>query len=64
MKKKVERFMETLEEYGEIYFTSGNYKEDYENIKSIITRQGYYSGCQYRFYFNEDLELTSLESRF
>ena len=64
MKKKLLKFMEILEEYGEMFFSNGSIKKDYEYITSILKFQGYYSGCRYRFYFNENFDLVKVEERF
>lgn len=64
MKNKVENFINVLEEYGEFYFTSGDYKQDYAQITGVLKHQGYYGGCQYRFYFDNDLKLIKVENRF
>ena len=64
MKKKLLKFMEALEDYGEMYFSQGSIKKDYEYIASILKFQGYYSGCRYRLYFNEDFDLIKAEERF
>lgn len=63
MKKKVKKFMQALEEYGDMYFSQGSIKADYEYITYVINTQGYYSGCEYRFYFNEDFDLIKVEER-
>lgn len=64
MKKKVIKFMETLEDYGEMYFSSGDYKQDYKQIMGVIKFQGYFSGCYYRLYFNDNLDLIRVEDKY
>ena len=64
MKEKVLKFMEALEEYGEMYFSQGSVRKDYTYIKNILNFQGYYSGCEYRLYFNENFDLIKVEERF
>ena len=64
MKEKVLKFMNALEEYGEMFFSNGSVKKDYEYITSVLQYQGYYSGCRYRLYFNEDFDLIKVENRF
>ena len=64
MKEKVLKFINTLEEYGDTYFSQGSIRKDYEYISSIIKYQGFYSGYEYRFYFNEDFDLIKVEERF
>ena len=64
MKKKLNKFFEALEDYGEYYFSYGNVKEDYDFITSILKAQGYWAGNSYRFYFDNDFNLLSVEDRF
>lgn len=64
MKNKVLKFMEVLEDYGEMFFSSGNYKQDYQQIIGVIKFQGYWSGCSYRLYFNDKLDLIRVEERY
>lgn len=64
MKKKLLKFLNVLEEYGEYFFSNGSIKKDYEYITNVLKVQGYYSGCRYRFYFNEDLDLVEVTERF
>jgi len=64
MKEKVIKFINTLEEYGDMYFSQGSIKKDYEYITNILKFQGYYSGCGYRYYFNENFDLIKVEERF
>lgn len=63
MKEKVKKFMQTLEEYGDVYFSQGSIKKDYEYITNVLKFQGFYSGCEYRFYFNEDFDLIKVEEK-
>lgn len=64
MKEKVKKFIETLEDYGDMFFSQGSVKKDYEYIKNVLNAQGYYSGFEYRYYFNEDFDLVKIEERF
>jgi len=64
MKQKLLKFIEALDDYGEMYFSQGSIKKDYEYITNILKFQGYYSGCKYRLYFNENFDLTKVEERF
>ena len=63
MKKKLQKFIDALEDYGEFFFSLGSTKEDYNYIISVIKQQGYWSGCNYRLYFNDALDLISVEER-
>lgn len=64
MKKKIMKFLEALENYGECFFSTGNVKQDYNTIKNVLNFQGYWSGTAYRLYFDNDFNLTSVEPRF
>ena len=64
MKEKVLRFLEALDENGDYYFSQGNIKKDYNYIKSILKVQGYWSGVEFRYYFDKDLNLINVEGRF
>ncbi len=64
MKKKLNRFLEAIEDYGECFFTSGSVKRDYELVTNILKTQGYWSGVRYRLYFDNDLNLIDVEERF
>ena len=63
MKKKLQKFIDALEEHGEFFFSLGSTKEDYNYITSVIKQQGYWSGTSYRLYFDNDLNLISVENR-
>lgn len=64
MKEKVLKFMKVLDEYGEMFFSNGSIKKDYEYISMVLKAQGYYSGCGYRFYFDDNFDLVKVEERF
>lgn len=57
MKKKLEKFLATLDDYGEYYFTSGSIKDDYEQIKAVLKYQGFWSGVYCRLYFDDNFNL-------
>ena len=64
VKNKVESFKKELSNQGEMFFSFGSNKKDYEYIQSILDRQGYWSGTFNRLYFDDNLNLTAVESRF
>jgi hypothetical protein len=64
MKKKVEKFLEVLKDYGELFFSSGNLKNDYNTITSVLKAQGYWAGTMYRLYFDDNFDLVKVEERF
>lgn len=64
MKNKLMKFLETLDEYGEYFFSNGSIKKDYEFISGILQAQGYWAGVSYRLYFDNDFNLVSVENRF
>lgn len=63
-KSKLQNFKKVLNEQGEMFFTHGSDKKDYEYIQALINRQGYWSGIYNRFYFDDNFNLTAIESRF
>ena len=63
MDKKVEKFINTLKKYGDIFFSFGNVKKDYEHITNILEKQGYYSGFENKYFFDKDLNLIKIEKR-
>lgn len=64
MKKKLIKFLDALEDYGEFFFSSGNTKEDYNTVTNVLKSQGYWAGTSYRFYFDSDFNLLSVQNRF
>lgn len=63
MKQKLIKFINTLDMYGDMYFSQGSIKKDYKYITSILKYQGYFSGCAYRYYFNDNFDLIKIEAR-
>ena len=64
MREKLDKFLSVLEEYGEYFFSWGNTKKDCEYVTTILKTQGFFSGTNYRFYFDNDLNLIKVEERF
>ena len=63
MKKKLEKFLAALDDYGEVYFSSGKIKDDYEQIKAVLNYQGFWSGVYCRLYFDENFNLIRVEEK-
>lgn len=63
MRAKLARFCEALDDYGEYFFSSGSIKRDYEQVSSVLSAQGYWSGTRYRLYFDNNMNLTNVEER-
>jgi hypothetical protein len=64
MKSKLNKFLSTLEDYNESFFSLGNVKDDYNLILNTLKNQGYWAGINYRFYFDDDFDLIAVENRF
>lgn len=62
-KTKLKRFLEVLGYYGEFFYSFGDVKTDYNYITNILKSQGYWSGTNYRFYFDNNLKLKNVEGR-
>lgn len=60
--KMLKEFMEIMDEYDEYLF--GDDKEIKEQLEILLNRQGYWSGCSIRVYYNNDTKEFSVESRF
>ena len=56
-------FAQILADEGEMFFTSGDIEEDYSLIKSTLGNQGYWAGTEYRYYFDENLNIVKVEER-
>lgn len=63
-KTLVNNFIDQLEGQGEDFFSTGDYKQDYELISSRLEHQGYWSGVLHRYYTDEELNITGVESRY
>lgn len=63
MKKKLMKFFEALEDYGEYFFSNGSMKKDYEFITAVLGAQGYWSGTSYRLFFDDNMNLINVEER-
>jgi len=56
-------FTDTLEDNGDMFFSTGNGKSDYKLITETIKRQGYWAGIRLRYYFDDNLELVKTTER-
>jgi hypothetical protein len=59
----INKFIETLENEGEMFFSSGDVKQDYSTITNVIKGQGYWSGTKYRYYFDDNFNLINTTER-
>ena len=60
--KMFNRFMELMENYGEFVF--GTKKEIKQQLEICLNRQGYWSACNIRLYYDNNLKDFRIESRF
>lgn len=63
-KNKLANFKKALINEGELFFSLGSEKTDYKYIIATLDRQGYWSGVSNRLYFDDNLNLINVESRF
>lgn len=61
-KKTLEKFLEIMDDYGEFVF--GTDKDVQRQLELCLNRQGYWSGCRIRVYYDEDTKDFLIESRF
>lgn len=62
-KTLVDRFTEELNKEGEHFYSTGNYKQDYEHITGVLKLQSYWSGAYNRYYFSDELYLVNVTPR-
>ena len=60
--KMLERFLEIMDDYGEFVF--GSNAEIKKQLEVCLNRQGYWSGCAIRVYYDKDTKEFSIGSRF
>lgn len=60
--KMLKRFLEIMDDYGEFVF--GSEEEIKQQLEICLNRQGYWSGCTIRVYYNEDTKDFSIGNRF
>lgn len=59
----VKKFIDILEQEGDMFFSSGDVDQDYELIVSTIKVQGYWAGNAVRYMFDKKLRLESIQPR-
>lgn len=60
---KLLRFLNALDDNGDVFLTSGDRDYDLKGVEAIIDHQGYWAGGAVRYYFDEDLNLLRTEER-
>lgn len=60
---RLNNFLTALSNNGDMFFTSGNKKQDLSNIEATIANQGYWAGISLRYFFDKDLNLIRTEER-
>lgn len=61
-KKILKRFLEIMDNYNEFVF--GTDKDIQRQLELCLNRQGYWSGCSIRVYYDKDTNDFLVESRF
>ena len=59
----VHYFVRLLLNEGETFFYSGDLMQDYQIIKGTLEHQGYWAGNKYRYYFDQDYNISHVEER-
>lgn len=59
----VRQFQDTLADHGDMFFSSGDIKQDYYTIISTIDTQGYWTGNSLRYFFGTGYKLLRTEQR-
>ena len=60
--KMLQIFLQIMEDYDEFLF--GNDDEIKQQLEICLNRQGYWSGCAIRVYYNKDTKEFTVENRF
>jgi hypothetical protein len=60
--KMLKRFLEIMDDYGEFVF--GDEKQIKQQLETCLNRQGYWSGCSIRVYYDEDTKSFRIGNRF
>lgn len=60
--KMLKEFLGIMEDYGEFVFGTDN--EIKQQLEVCLNRQGYWSGCSIRVYYDKDTKEFSIGSRF
>lgn len=61
--RKLERFLQALEDHGDYYISTGDTQQDIRMIEERIAFQGYWAGNELRFFFDKDFNLLRTEER-
>ena len=56
-------FAQILADEGDMFFSSGDVEQDYDNIITTIKNQGYWAGTSVRYFFNDKLEFEGVQER-
>lgn len=56
-------FSQILADEGDMFFSSGDVEQDYNNITTTIKNQGYWAGTSVRYFFNDKLEFEGVQPR-
>lgn len=59
----VHNFAKELSYQGDMFFTSGDIRQDAKLIRETIRQQGYWAGTRVRYYFDKDFNLVTTEPR-
>lgn len=59
----VDKFTLILDNECEMFFSTGDTKQDYQNITDTLKTQGYWSGSKYRYYFDKNFNLINVTER-
>ena len=60
--KMLQIFLQIMDDYDEFLF--GNDDEIKQQLEICLNRQGYWSGCAIRVYYNKDTKEFTVENRF
>ena len=56
-------FAQILADEGDMFFSSGDVEQDYDNITTTIKSQGYWAGNSVRYFFDKDWNFEGVQPR-
>ncbi len=61
--EQMDKFLQIMENEGEMFFSTGNTEQDFNLVKSTINNQGYWAGVGQRYYFDDDMNIMEIQER-
>lgn len=60
---RISRFTGVISDNGDMFFSTGDERSDYDSVLDTIETQGYWAGNSLRYFFDDELNLIKTEAR-